>query len=42
MFTWATTNMDNIDPKVITHKLSICKKERVVSRKKRKLGKKEG
>ena len=38
LFAWSTTDLPGVDPQVASHKLSIYKEARYVSRKKRKLG----
>jgi len=38
LFAWTATDMHGVDPKVITHKLSLYKEARPIAQKKRKLG----
>jgi len=37
LFAWSAADMPGIDPRIISHKLSICKEARPVAQKKRKL-----
>ena len=38
LFTWTTIDMSGIDPKVISHNLSICKDAISIAQKKRRMG----
>lgn len=38
LFTWSTTNMPDVDPSIICHKLSLCPDAKPISQKKMKLG----
>ena len=38
LFAWTTDDMPSIDPRIMTHKLSVCKEARPVAQKKRRLG----
>jgi len=38
MFAWTTADMPGIDPRIISHKLSVCEEAKLVAKKKRRPG----
>ena len=38
LFAWTTTDIPVIDPRIISHKLTICKEEKPIAQKKRRMG----
>jgi len=38
VFAWTIADMSDIDPRIIFHKLSVCKEAKSVAQKKRRMG----